>query len=63
MKSFLDPDHPMFRQTWVRWATTLAPLSWAAFELFTGNVGWAILFGAAGAYAGWKLIIQGPTQP
>lgn len=63
MKPFLDPDHPMFSRAWVRWATTLAPLAWAGFELFTGYVGWAILFGATGAYAGWKLIIQGPTQP
>ena len=63
MKPFLDPDHPMFSRGGVRWATTLAPLAWAAFELTAGNVSWAILFGAAGAYAGWKLIIQGPTQP
>jgi hypothetical protein len=24
---------------------------------------WAILFGAAGAYAGWVLIVKGPDQP
>jgi hypothetical protein len=62
-KPFLDPDHPMFRRAWVRWATTLVPLAWAAFELSMGNTLWALMFGAAGAYAGWKLILQGPTQP
>lgn len=63
MKSFLDPNHPMFRRAWVRWATALAPLGWAGFELMLGNPMWAILFGAAGGYAAWVLIIKGPTQP
>lgn len=61
-KSFLDPDHPMFRRVWVRWVTTLAPLAWGAFELYLGNPFWAILFAAAGAYAGWVLIVKGPGQ-
>jgi hypothetical protein len=63
MKTFLDPNHPMFRRAWVRWATALAPLGWAGFELMLGNPMWAILFGAAGAYAGWVLIVKGPDQP
>ncbi|NGQ91877.1 hypothetical protein G5V65_13310 [Rhodobacter sp. HX-7-19] len=62
-KPFLDPAHPMFRQAWVRWVTVLAPLGWGGFELWLGNGFWAILFGAAGAYAGWKLILQKPPQP
>lgn len=53
----LDPDHPMFRRAWVRWATALVPLAWAAVELATGNPGWALMFGAAGAYALWVLVI------
>ncbi len=61
-KPFLDPDHPMFRRAWVRWVTVGAPLAWGAFELWLGNPMWAILFGAAGAYAGYKLIWQGPSQ-
>ena len=63
MKTFLDPNHPMFRRAWVRWATALAPLGWAGFELMMGNPMWAILFGAAGGYAAWVLIIKGPDQP
>ena len=62
-KPFLDPDHPMFRRAWVRWVTTLLPLGWGGFELWMGNPIWALLFAAAGAYAGWKLILQGPSQP
>ncbi|PZR00080.1 MAG: hypothetical protein DI533_05595 [Cereibacter sphaeroides] len=57
---FLDPNHPFFARPWVRWATAIAPLAWAAVELYSGNPGWAILFGAAGAYAFWMLIIKGP---
>ena len=55
-KPFLDPDHPMFRQAWVRWLTSLGPLGWGGFELWLGNPMWALLFGAAGGYAFWKLI-------
>ncbi|MEZ5754055.1 MAG: hypothetical protein R3D90_04525 [Paracoccaceae bacterium] len=62
-KPFLDPDHPMFRHAWVRWITVLAPLGWGGVELWLGNGFWAVLFGAAGAYAGWKLILQKPSQP
>jgi len=62
-KPFLDPDHPMFRSAAVRWITVLAPSGWAAFELWLGNPMWAILFGAAGGYAFWKLILQGRAQP
>lgn len=45
----VDPDHPFFRALWVRVLCVLAPLLWAGFELYTGSVFWAILFGAAGA--------------
>jgi hypothetical protein len=58
----LDPDHPMFRPAWVRWATTLVPLLWAGLEFWTGNPGWAVLFAAAGVYAGWVLLIAGSAR-
>ncbi len=57
-RPFLDRDDPFFRKSWVRWVTTLAPLPPAAIELWTGNPGWAILFFAAFAYAGWVLILN-----
>ncbi|PLL11494.1 hypothetical protein C0V75_15825 [Tabrizicola sp. TH137] len=62
MKGFLDANHPMFRRAWVRWLTAGVPLVWAGFELWLGNPLWAVLFGAAGAYAFWVLIVKGPGQ-
>jgi hypothetical protein len=56
----LDPDHPFFRPVWRRWATVLIPLIWAGVELASGSPGWAMLFGAAGAYAAWVLLLQRP---
>lgn len=58
----IDPDHPFFRPAWRRWVTALFPLAWAGLELYGGNPGWAIAFAAAGAYAGWQLIIVGPSD-
>lgn len=57
-KQFLDASHPMFRKAWVRWATTLFPLGWGALELYWGNPGWAAIFGGAGAYAGYILLVK-----
>lgn len=59
---FIDPDHPFFSRAWVRWATALAPILWAGVELLTGNPGWAVLFGAAGVFAFWQLVIVGPSD-
>jgi hypothetical protein len=35
----------------------VACLSWALFEIITGSPGWAMLFGAAGFYAAYVLLI------
>ncbi|MDP4032410.1 MAG: hypothetical protein Q8P60_06080 [Pseudorhodobacter sp.] len=59
---FLDPDHPFFRRPATRWATALVPLGWGGLEALSGNPGWAILFGGAGAYAFWALIVKGPAD-
>lgn len=59
-QKMLDPNHPMFRRAWVRWVTTLAPLGWGVFEFSLGNPFWGVLFGAAGAYAGYVLILKKP---
>lgn len=59
---FLDPNHPMFRRAWVRCLTVLLPLGWGVVEMMTGNPRWALLFAAAGAYAFWALILQGPDR-
>jgi hypothetical protein len=62
MRKFLDANHPMFRPLWVRLLTALLPLGWAGLELSWGNPGWAMLFGAAGGYAFWELVVKGPDQ-
>jgi hypothetical protein len=62
MKQILDADHPFFIPVWRRWATVILPLIWGGVELWNGSPGWAVLFGAAGAYALYVLIIQGPSS-
>lgn len=59
----VDADHPFFARAWVRWAAALAPLAWAALELWWGNPGWAAIFGGLGAWAFWALIVRGPSRP
>ncbi|RCW87149.1 hypothetical protein [Paracoccus lutimaris] len=46
----VDPHHPFFRPLWIRILSVVLPLAWAFFELSTGAIFWAILFGAAGIY-------------
>lgn len=55
---FLDRDHPFFAKPLTRWITTLVPALWGLLELYWGNPGWAMLFLAAGAWAGWELLIR-----
>ena len=54
----LDPNDPFFAKPWRRWVTTLFPLGWAVVEVLRGNPGWGLLFAAAGAYAGYVLILK-----
>jgi hypothetical protein len=56
---FLDPNDPFFARPWVRWATVLLPSIWGLVELlWVGSPFWGVLFLAAGAYAGWVLILN-----
>ena len=61
-KRALDANHPFFAPVWRRWATVISPLIWGGLELYLNNPGWAVLFGAAGAWAYWELIHKGPTS-
>lgn len=56
----IDPNHPFFARPAVRWATVIFPALWAGVELYTGNPGWALLFGAVAGYALWVLILNYP---
>jgi len=61
MRKLLDADDPFFRPVWRRWVTAVLPLLWGGYELWLGNPMWGLLFGAAGAYAAWVLIVKGPS--
>jgi hypothetical protein len=54
---FLDIRHPFFRPVWRRVVTVAFALGWALVELWAGNVVWAMLFGAMGAYAAWEFFV------
>jgi hypothetical protein len=44
---------PLHRRAW----TTGLVIAWALFALWTGNPGWALLFGAAGAYCAYEFFV------
>lgn len=50
-------DDPRLKPIWLRAVIVLSCLGWALFELFTGAPGWAIIFGAAGAFLFWRLLV------
>ncbi len=56
-QKLFDFDHPFFRPLWLRIAVVAACLGWAAVEMAGGAPGWAILFGAVGLYAGYRLFV------
>ena len=58
----IDPHHPFYRPLWRRIAIPAACLGWAGVELSAGATGWALLFGAAGAYAAWVLLLTWPPR-
>jgi hypothetical protein len=62
MKKLLDANDPFFAAHWRRWVVTLLPLVWGGVELWLGSPGWAFLFAAVGAYAGYILLFKGPED-
>ena len=62
MKKFLDPNDPFFAPVWRRWATALFPIAWGLVEFWFNEPFWGILFIAAGAYAGYVLLIKPPSD-
>ncbi len=64
MDRLFDFNHPFFRPLWIRVLIVVLCLGWAAFELLSGNLFWAILFGAIGVAAVWGLFINfNPREP
>ena len=62
MRKLLDANDPFFIPVWRRWAVTLFPLAWSGVELWHQQPLWAVVFGAAGAYAGYELLFKGPQD-
>lgn len=55
----VDPKAPFFRPLWVRILCVVLPLIWAGVEVSTGNIGWAMIFGASGLYLLYVLFLSG----
>lgn len=60
---FLDPQHPFFAPLWRRVLTVAAPAAWGLVEHLNDEPGWAIVFFAAAAYAGYALFVAPKTEP
>jgi hypothetical protein len=56
----IDAGNPFWRPLRVRVAVTAVAILWGLFELATGAPGFALIFLAAGGYAGWRLLIAWP---
>lgn len=52
-----DLRHPFFNPFWRRLLTVVFTLGWAMLELVLGNPGWAVVFGGAGVWAGYVLLL------
>jgi hypothetical protein len=61
MKKMLDPDDPFFAAPWRRWATFLLPTLWGLAEFWFQEPFWGVLFLGSGLYAGYVLLIRGPS--
>jgi hypothetical protein len=55
----IDPSDPFFAPLWRRIAIVGLCLGWSLVEVLSGSPGWALIFGAAGAYAAFKLLGPG----
>jgi hypothetical protein len=52
-----DLQVPFFRPLWIRVAVVVVCLGWALFELASGAVFWAVIFGGMGGYAAYQFFV------
>lgn len=55
----INPSDPFFAPLWRRIVIVGLCLGWALVEVLSGSPGWALMFGAAGVYAAFKLLGPG----
>ena len=57
-------NDPFFRPLWLRVLLVAICGFWTVVELWTGSPGWAVVFGALGAYAAYSFfIVFNTTDP
>jgi hypothetical protein len=59
----IDPNHPFYEPLWRRVLIPAVCAAWAIFELIAGEPFWAVIVGAMGAYAAYKLFIERKKPP
>jgi hypothetical protein len=59
----IDPDHPFYKPLWRRVLIPVVCAAWVIFELVAGEPFWAVIVGAVGAYATYKLFIEKRKAP
>jgi hypothetical protein len=60
----IDPNHPFYRPLWVRLLVAGVCFAWAAAEAYNQQPTWAMIVGALGAYAAYKLLLTfNPQAP
>ena len=56
-------QHRFFAPPWRRTLTSAVVVGWALLELVTGNPGWALIFGAAGAWCCYQFFVVWEDPP
>lgn len=56
-RNWLDVQSPVLRPLWLRVTIVGICAIWAIFEIISGSLFWAILFGAAAIYLGYQLLV------
>ncbi|MBW6423184.1 DUF3329 domain-containing protein [Rhizobium sp. XQZ8] len=59
----IDPNHPFYDALWRRLLIPIVCLAWVCFELYAGEVMWAVIVGGVGIYATYKLFIEKRKPP
>ena len=61
--NFFNVRTPFFRPLWRRLATTAACLAWTVFELTSGSMMWAVVFGVSSLYLAWQFFVVFDSAP